>query len=50
MFENNEENLRDWVSDAPSMKPGVLMPSGTKELGLTPEDVNAIVAYLQTLE
>jgi len=26
------------------------MPSGTKELGLSPEDVNAIVAYLQSLE
>jgi cytochrome c oxidase subunit 2 len=50
MFDLTEENLHDWVSDAPSMKPGVLMPSGTKELGLSPEDVNAIVAYLQTLE
>jgi cytochrome c oxidase subunit 2 len=50
MFDLTDENLRDWVSDAPSMKPGVLMPSGTRELGLTPEDVNAIVAYLQSLE
>jgi cytochrome c oxidase subunit II len=50
MFARTDENLHDWVSDAPSMKPGVLMPSGTKDLGLTPEDVNAIVAYLQSLE
>jgi cytochrome c oxidase subunit 2 len=50
MFDRTDENLRDWVSDAPSMKPGVLMPSGTKDLGLTPEDVSAIVAYLQSLE
>jgi cytochrome c oxidase subunit 2 len=50
MFDRTDENLRKWVSDAPSMKPGVLMPSGTKELGLSAEDVNAIVAYLQSLE
>ncbi|MGH2755466.1 MAG: c-type cytochrome, partial [Actinomycetota bacterium] len=50
MFDRTDENLRNWVSDAPSMKPGVLMPSGSKELGLSPEDVNAIVAYLQSLE
>ena len=50
MFDMTDENLRRWVSDAPSMKPGVLMPSGTKELGLSAEDVNAIVAYLQSLE
>ena len=50
MFDLNEEQLRDWVADAPSMKPGVLMPSGTKELGLSQNDVDAIVAYLLSLE
>jgi hypothetical protein len=31
------------------MKPGSLMPSGLKTLGLTPEQVDAVVAYLETL-
>nr|MBA2725198.1 cytochrome c [Actinomycetota bacterium] len=49
MFRRTDENLTEWVSDAPGMKPGVTMPSGINELGLSPEDVDAIVAYLQTL-
>jgi cytochrome c oxidase subunit 2 len=49
-FDNTTENLTRWISDAPSMKPGVLMPAGVDELGLTPEQVEAIVAYLETLE
>ena len=50
MFRTNQENLERWVADAPSMKPGVRMPSGVEELGLTQEQVRAIVAYLLTLE
>ena len=50
MFRTTEENLERWVADAPAMKPGVRMPSGVKELGLTQEQVRAIVAYLLTLE
>lgn len=50
MFELNEQNLRRWVADAPSEKPGVLMPSGVDEMGLNQEDVDAIVAYLLSLE
>jgi cytochrome c oxidase subunit 2 len=49
ILEMNTENLTRWVSDAPSMKPGSLMPSGLKTLGLTPEQVDAVVAYLETL-
>lgn len=50
MFRNTPENLTRWVADAPAMKPGVTMPSGVRDLGLTQDDVVAIVAYLQTLE
>lgn len=50
MLEMNEQNLRTWVADAPGVKPGSIMPSGIGEMGLTQEDVNAIVAYLMTLE
>ncbi len=50
MLETNEQNLRTWVADAPSVKPGSIMPSGIGEMGLTQDDVNAIVAYLMTLD
>ncbi len=49
-FDFNEENLLEWVGDAPSMKPGVKMPSGLRELGLTRDEIRAIVAYLLSLE
>ena len=40
--------LKKWVSDAPSIKPGTAMPKwqGT----LTDEQINAVVAYLQSLK
>ena len=51
VFEINEENLRQWLEDPPAMKPmqpetGIGMP----DLGLTPEEIDALVAYLLTLE
>jgi cytochrome c oxidase subunit 2 len=49
IFDRNAENLTAWVSDAPNEKPGSLMPSGLKDMGLDAEDVKAIVAYLQSL-
>jgi cytochrome c oxidase subunit 2 len=42
---NTPENLRKWVADPNSMKPGVLMPS----MHLNDHDLNAITAYLTTL-
>ena len=50
IFPVNTENLTAWVSDAPSRKPGSLMPSGLHELGLSEQDVQALVAYLETLK
>lgn len=46
MFEVNEENLRAWLEDPPAQKPGSLMP----DLELTEEQINALVAYLLSLE
>lgn len=46
MFENNTENLKAWIADPPAVKPGALMP----DYGLSSEQINAVVAYLQTLE
>jgi cytochrome c oxidase subunit II len=43
---NTEANLRAWVPNAPALKPGVLMPA----IPLTTEELDAVVAYLQTLE
>lgn len=49
-FDFNEENLLEWVSDAPAMKPGAKMPSGLRELKLTRDEIRALVAYLLSLE
>lgn len=41
-----EEGLRRWLADPPTWKPGSFMPN----LGLTADEVDALVAYLSTLE
>jgi cytochrome c oxidase subunit 2 len=45
-LENTEENLVTWLGDPPGVKPGSLMP----DLGLTEDQIDALVAYLQTLK
>ena len=42
---NTEENLADWIVDAPDLKPGVLMPP----IALSDDERDAIVAYLESL-
>ena len=42
---NTPENLRQWIADPNSMKPGVLMPS----MHLNDHDLDVITAYLATL-
>jgi cytochrome c oxidase subunit 2 len=46
MFDNNEDNLRAWLADPPAVKPGARMP----DLGLTEAQIDALVAYLSSLE
>lgn len=46
VLENTEENLVRWLEDPPAAKPGAKMP----DLGLTQEQIDALVAYLQSLE
>jgi cytochrome c oxidase subunit 2 len=52
IFELNEENLREWLRDPPAMKPmqyesnGIGMP----DLDLSEDEIDALVAYLMTLE
>jgi cytochrome c oxidase subunit 2 len=43
---NTPHNLARWLSDPPAIKPGTVM----RELNLSPSDVDALVAYLQTLK
>lgn len=42
---NNAENLYHWIDDPQRIKPGAKMP----DLGLSPDEIRYIVAYLQTL-
>jgi cytochrome c oxidase subunit 2 len=43
---NTDENLRKWIKDPTSIKPGVKMP---RHPGLTNEELDQIVAYLRSL-
>ncbi len=43
---NTPENLKAWISNPQAIKPGTLMPN----LGLAEDQVNSLVAYLETLK
>jgi cytochrome c oxidase subunit II len=45
MAQNTPENLRAWVKDPASLKPGALMPA----MKISPEQLDKLVAYLGTL-
>ncbi len=45
-FANTTENLRKWVDHPAAIKPGAPMP----DYGLSAQEIDAVVAYLQTLE
>lgn len=47
-LENDHENLVRWVSDAPSVKPGVLMPSAKEKMKLSDDEIEAVVAFLES--
>lgn len=46
MFPNNRGYLGGWIADPQSMKPGANMPANA----LQPDDLNALLAYLETLK
>lgn len=46
ILDNTPQNLARWLRDPPAVKPGSKMPN----LGLGPEDIQALVAYLESLE
>jgi cytochrome c oxidase subunit 2 len=43
---NTRENLRAWVRNPDDLKPGALMPA----MGLSPAEIDQVVAYLETLQ
>ncbi|MFN2389591.1 MAG: cytochrome c oxidase subunit II [Actinomycetota bacterium] len=45
-FVNNDANLAQWLENPPEMKPGARMP----DYGLTKAEIDALVAYMRTLE
>jgi cytochrome c oxidase subunit 2 len=46
MLPMSRGNLYGWVADAPALKPGTGMPQS----GLEPDQLHAVVAYLETLK
>jgi cytochrome c oxidase subunit 2 len=46
MFPNNRGHLAGWIADPQSLKPGVNMPANP----LAPDDLQALLAYLETLK
>jgi cytochrome c oxidase subunit 2 len=45
VLDNTPENLTRWLTDPPAVKPGTVMPN----LHLSPEQISALVAYLESL-
>jgi cytochrome c oxidase subunit 2 len=46
ILDNTPPNLRTWLKDPPAVKPGSIMPN----LHLTDQELDALVAYLQSLK
>lgn len=50
IFENNDQNLHDWLQDPPAMKP--MAPgsiAGMPNLGLDEQEISDLIAFLRTL-
>jgi cytochrome c oxidase subunit 2 len=50
IFANNRENLGRWLTAPQDQKPGVVMNWKTLSVSLSPDQVNALIAYLQSLK
>jgi cytochrome c oxidase subunit 2 len=46
IFDNTPQNLRTWLKDPPTVKPGSVMPN----LNLNDRELDVLVAYLQSLK
>jgi cytochrome c oxidase subunit 2 len=45
-FDLTQSRLRAWLRNPPEEKPGAKMPN----LGLSPDDITKLIAYLETLQ
>jgi cytochrome c oxidase subunit 2 len=45
VIQNTPENIRAWIDDPASLKPGALMPA----MKLSPGDLDKVTAYLVSL-
>ncbi len=45
-LDNNVDNMKKWLKDPPTVKPGTVMPN----LNLSQPEIDNLVAYLQTLK
>lgn len=45
-LDNNAENLKKWLANPPAVKPDTPMPN----LSLSPQEIDDLVAFLQTLK
>jgi cytochrome c oxidase subunit 2 len=43
---DHDAALKEWLADPPTVKPGSYMP----DLGLTADEIDAVVAYLGSLK
>lgn len=50
MFENNDENLFQWIKHPQEIKPGNLMNLRKANMNLTDKDIKDLVAYLKKLK
>jgi cytochrome c oxidase subunit 2 len=50
IFNRTDGNLRKWLTDAPSEKPGSKMPAGVATMGLSQDDITALIAFLDGLK
>jgi cytochrome c oxidase subunit II len=48
VLDNNPQNLKEWITNAQGVKPGVDMPSFPNNF--SPSDLDALVAYLESLK
>ena len=46
LYPNTPQDMAKWIQDPPARKPGSIMP----KLGLAPDQIAAVVAYLQSLK
>jgi cytochrome c oxidase subunit 2 len=46
IMETNAENVKTWLKDPPTVKPGSIMPN----LGLNDEELDALASYLLSLK